>query len=155
MIKLLRVDDRLLHGEVSFFWTEYLHLRKILICNDEAANDDFTKMILELAKPKEVQLLVEEIKESQQIIQQLNDENENSIVIVSNLFDAQMIYLQCKLDVDINLGGLRERPNCRRICDYIALSSEDIQIIGELLQKRRSIWACKSPRDEKIVIDSI
>ena len=73
-------------------------------------------MIHELAKPKEVQLLVEEIKESQQIIQQYSDEKENSIVIVSNAFDAQMMYLQCKLDVDINLGRLRERPNCRRIC---------------------------------------
>jgi len=155
MIKLLRVDDRLLHGEVSFFWTEYLRLKKILICNDEAANDDFTKMILELAKPKEVCLLVEEIKQAKEIIQQLNEEKENSIVIVSNLFDAQMVYLQCKLDVDLNLGGLRERPNCRRICDYIALSSEDTQIIRELLQNNRSIWACKSPRDEKIVIDTI
>ena len=51
MIRQVSVDDRLLHGQVAFYWTSYYNLDMILVLNDEAANDEFTKMILGLAKP--------------------------------------------------------------------------------------------------------
>ena len=48
MIRQVSVDDRLLHGQVAFYWTSYYNLDMILVLNDEAANDEFTKMILGL-----------------------------------------------------------------------------------------------------------
>ena len=58
MIRQVSVDDRLLHGQVAFYWTSYYNLDMILVLNDEAANDEFTKMILGLAKPREVRLQI-------------------------------------------------------------------------------------------------
>jgi len=40
MVKLLRVDHRLLHGQVAFSWTGYLGVDCILIANDEAGKAD-------------------------------------------------------------------------------------------------------------------
>ena len=33
MLKLLRVDDRLLHGQVAFLWTKALAIQKIIMMN--------------------------------------------------------------------------------------------------------------------------
>ena len=38
MIKMLRVDHRLLHGQVAFSWTGYLGVNCILIANDAQNN---------------------------------------------------------------------------------------------------------------------
>ena len=57
MIKVLRVDDRLLHGQVAQSWTSFYHIDKIFIINDEVENDEFSKVTLNLAKPKNVELL--------------------------------------------------------------------------------------------------
>ena len=44
MIKLLRVDHRLLHGQVAFSWTSKLSADCILIASDAVMNDDLRKM---------------------------------------------------------------------------------------------------------------
>ena len=43
MIQLLRVDHRLLHGQVVFSWCGQLNPNCILIANDAAATDDVRK----------------------------------------------------------------------------------------------------------------
>ena len=48
MIKLLRVDDRLIHGAVAFSWTKELSINLIVLANDKIAKDDFQKMTLDI-----------------------------------------------------------------------------------------------------------
>ncbi|BDQ50876.1 hypothetical protein EfsSVR2281_26870 [Enterococcus faecalis] len=43
MIKLLRVDHRLLHGQVAFSWTQGLGADCILIANDDVPKNDIRK----------------------------------------------------------------------------------------------------------------
>ena len=40
MVKLLRIDRRLIHGQIAFAWTAYLDVNCILVANDDAAGDD-------------------------------------------------------------------------------------------------------------------
>ena len=58
MIKLLRVDHRLLHGQVAFSWTSKLSADCILIASDAVMNDDLRKMSIKLAKPTGVKLVI-------------------------------------------------------------------------------------------------
>ena len=46
MIKAVRVDHRLVHGQVAFTWTHYLAVSRIIVIDDKAANDEFQKMAL-------------------------------------------------------------------------------------------------------------
>ena len=51
MVKLVRVDHRLLHGQVVFIWTASIGVDCILIANDDVANDPIQKGILKLSQP--------------------------------------------------------------------------------------------------------
>lgn len=51
MITLLRVDHRLLHGQVAFSWTQYVGADCILIANDNVPDDELRKTTIKLAKP--------------------------------------------------------------------------------------------------------
>ncbi len=44
MVKLVRVDHRLLHGQVVFIWTASIGVDCILIANDDVANDPIQKV---------------------------------------------------------------------------------------------------------------
>lgn len=48
MIKLLRVDHRLLHGQVAMTWTQELDTNCILIACDAVVKDDVRKTTLKL-----------------------------------------------------------------------------------------------------------
>ncbi|MCP6744595.1 PTS sugar transporter subunit IIB, partial [Klebsiella pneumoniae] len=56
MIKLVRIDYRLLHGQVVFAWTRALDIDHIIVANAKAAADAFITMSLNLAKPAGVTL---------------------------------------------------------------------------------------------------
>ena len=50
MIKLVRVDHRLLHGQVAFSWTNGVGADCILVASDMVVNDDVWKTTLGLVK---------------------------------------------------------------------------------------------------------
>ena len=64
MIKLLRVDHRLLHGQVAFSWTTNLGADCILIANDGIMHDDLRKTTVKLSKPAGTKLVIKNIEDS-------------------------------------------------------------------------------------------
>ena len=43
MIKLVRLDYRLLHGQVVFAWTGHTGAQRIIVVDDDAATDELKK----------------------------------------------------------------------------------------------------------------
>ena len=48
MIKEVRLDDRLIHGQVAVSWTRALDLDVLLVVNDQIVNDPMRKNALKL-----------------------------------------------------------------------------------------------------------
>jgi len=49
MIKHMRTDTRMIHGQVATSWMNNIGAKEIIVCNDAAANDKFQCMALPLA----------------------------------------------------------------------------------------------------------
>ncbi|MEG0735563.1 MAG: PTS sugar transporter subunit IIB, partial [Longicatena sp.] len=64
MIKAVRVDHRLLHGQVAFAWTKVLQTDCILIANDAVSKDQLRMSALRMAKPDSVKLVMKNIEDS-------------------------------------------------------------------------------------------
>lgn len=47
----IRVDDRMLHGQVVTFWSNSLQVSRIIVANDDVAVDDMRKTVLRMAAP--------------------------------------------------------------------------------------------------------
>ena len=54
MIKVLRVDDRLLHGQVAVAWTNYYKVDTVVIANDKVITDKTMQIAFKLATPPEI-----------------------------------------------------------------------------------------------------
>ena len=50
-ITLARIDDRLIHGQVTTVWSKVANARRIIICNDEVYNDEVRRTLLRQAAP--------------------------------------------------------------------------------------------------------
>jgi PTS system mannose-specific IIB component len=42
----VRIDNRLVHGQVTVAWTRRLGVRRLIVCNDDVAADDLQRMLL-------------------------------------------------------------------------------------------------------------
>ena len=50
-ITLARIDDRLIHGQVTTVWSKVANAQRIIICNDEVYNDEVRRTLLRQAAP--------------------------------------------------------------------------------------------------------
>lgn len=50
-IRLVRIDDRLIHGQVATVWAKVTKVNRILVVSDEVAKDTLRKTLLKQAAP--------------------------------------------------------------------------------------------------------
>ena len=53
-----RIDGRLIHGQVANLWTTKLNVSRIMVIDDEVAQNDIEKSGLKLATPPGVKLSI-------------------------------------------------------------------------------------------------
>lgn len=155
MIGLLRIDDRLLHGQVALTWTPSVGAVCILVANDKVAGDDFQKMALNLAKPANVKLLVKSIADTAAI---LNDARYNGIkmlVLVNSVKDAFSLSELVSDIKSINFGGIRSKEGSKAVSKAISLTDSDITIIRKMLDKGLELEIRQVPGDKKLMVDEV
>jgi len=65
----IRIDERLIHGQVAAFWTNTLKATRIMVIDDSASRDDVQKMALKMACPAGVKLSILSIEKAVENLQ--------------------------------------------------------------------------------------
>ena len=68
MVISVRVDDRLIHGQVALVWTKELNTTGIIVANDHAVQSEVLHMTLQMATPTGQKLLVRTVEDAKQVI---------------------------------------------------------------------------------------
>lgn len=63
MIVCLRVDERLIHGQVAMTWTKELKLNGLVVASDEAASNELQKMTLKMAVPEGIKCIIKSVED--------------------------------------------------------------------------------------------
>ncbi|TVR00140.1 MAG: PTS mannose/fructose/sorbose transporter subunit IIB [Desulfovibrionales bacterium] len=125
----VRIDNRLVHGQVIEAWVPYLGARNILVVNDALAADDLRQEIIRLAVPSGVELTFIAIEH---IVEYLDDRGR----VAHPHGDTLLLFATC-CDVNralqigfalstVNIGNLHYSPGKQQLCPHVALSKEDI-----------------------------
>ncbi len=155
MIKLTRIDDRLVHGQVAFTWTPALGVDCLLVANDRIAKDDFLKMTMGLAKPAGVKLLIFAIDSAITYINDARNKGQSLLVLVDSVKDAHALAAGIPEIQSINFGGIRAKAGAKQFSKAIALTENDILLIRELLQRGIELEVRQVPTDKKQPIDNL
>ncbi|MCZ4413472.1 PTS sugar transporter subunit IIB [Enterococcus lactis] len=127
MIKFIRIDHRLLHGQVVFSWSKYLQINRILVVNDEAANDEFKKMSLELSKPQGIKLNIFTVENTLTKISKIEALSENIMMIFGNTKDVRQFCESYSNVKEINYGGIIKKEGSKQFSNAIFLTENEIE----------------------------
>lgn len=152
MISLLRIDDRLLHGQVALTWTPSLGAGCILVANDKVANDSFQKMALNLAKPAQVKLLVKSIADAAEILNDVRYNTIKMLVLVNSVKDAFALSDLVPEVKSVNFGGIRTREGSKPVSKAVSLTEDDRQFIKQMDAKGLELEIRQVPGDKKQLI---
>lgn len=155
MIKLTRIDDRLVHGQVAFTWVPALGIDCLLVANDTVAKDDFQKMTLGLAKPASAKLFIKSIEESITFLNDSKNASSKILILVNSVGDAAVLADRVSEIRSINFGGIRMKENARLISKSVAVTPEDILLIKDLMKKNIELEIRQVPSDQKQLLGSL
>jgi PTS system mannose-specific IIB component/fructoselysine and glucoselysine-specific PTS system IIB component len=155
MIKLTRIDDRLLHGQVAFTWTPAVSADCLVVANDKVAGDEFMKMTLNLAKPASAKLLIKSVTDAITFLNDPRSEPMKILVLINSVKDASLLVDGVKEIQSVNFGGLRTKDGARLISKAIAVTGDDIEIIKDLLANGIELEVRQVPTDKKVLIETL
>lgn len=152
MITLVRVDHRLLHGQVAFSWTQYVGADCILIANDSVPNDELRKTTIKLAKPPSVKLVIKNIADSIEAIKSGVTDKYTLFIVVESVEDAWRLAREIPEIKSINLGGIKAKEGSRNISKAVNLLPDEITKLNELVGQGVEIEIRQVPNDRKQLI---
>lgn len=160
MIEQLRVDDRLIHGQVALVWTKELGTPSIVVANDEADVNDVLKMTLKMATPSGKKLLVKNVEEAIQVFNDPRATNMKIFALTNCVKDALKIAQSCKGLKAVNVANVgrfdgSEDASKVRVSDSIVVNPNELAALKELTKIDIPVFQQVIPSDVKTPVEKL
>mgnify|MGYP002868296140 FL=1 len=149
-IALVRVDNRLVHGQILEAWVPFLKASCIVVADDQVASDFFRETVIRMAVPSEVQVVISGVAEFAENNIFRQGSGPSTIVLFSTVSAAWTAYrLGFRFD-KLNIGNIYNEE-CRLCCTpSVLLSDGDIRDITGLRNAGVQIELRRVPREKPI-----
>lgn len=131
---LVRIDNRLIHGQIIETWLPYTGARRVVVANDELVHDVLQQEIMSLAIPQTVDSDFVSVENLQSALQEAGD-GSDVIVLFSSCADARRAFDAGFGFHILNVGNVHYSPGRRQVSPSVALSDEDENCLRHLSKK--------------------
>lgn len=147
----IRIDDRLLHGQVVVSWIPYLKANEVIVADDEYADDEFMCELIRSSAPEGISVHVLSVDDTADFLN--NIDNENKILVLLRSIEGIKCLTE-KVNVDgINVGGVGAADGRKRYYNSIHLSDEEIDILKSLAKNNINVEIRMLPKDKAVEIN--
>lgn len=153
-ISLVRIDDRLIHGQVATTWVNDYKIEQVLIINDKVANDPIQKSVVGLAAPPQVKVLVFGVEQFINILKK-SPINRNTMLIFTTSTDVlKVVENGLKIDV-LNAGGMRFNNTRKRLTKAISVNPEEEEAFKKIMNMGIKVNVQMVPKDESVDLKNL
>lgn len=145
---LVRIDDRLIHGQVIAVWCKHRPFTRIVIVDDEVAADPFMQEVMRLAAPPGLRVDVLSLEEAIHLLPQDPHSRETTMVLLRFPQVARHLYEGGVRYTALNVGGLGSGPGRRPLFRHIAASDEEIAALKALAEQGVNIMFLTVPGEK-------
>lgn len=153
-IRLVRVDFRLMHGQVITNWLNQVGANSIMIINDKLSNDPFMGNVYKMAAPKGVKVNIYSL---QTALEKVNSEkymaSRDLIVIFKSVTDAAAASDAGFPIKALQIGGLGSGPDRIQITNQIFLNESDLDLLVNLKGKGVKVYLQAVPKEPELGIE--
>lgn len=148
MIALVRIDNRLLHGQILEAWAPRLGTREVVVADDDAARSPLARAAMTLCVPPEMPARVCTLAEvdfaalaadPRPILLLLRD--------VEGLARARALGLSPGMVPRVNLGNVHYEPGRRQISPSVFLTRDEVDTLLALAEEGFEIEARAVPSE--------
>ncbi len=129
----VRIDNRLLHGQVVQFWIPHINVEKLLVADDEVYGSECMQAIYRMALPGHVDLSVMPVDNLEPEYKKLGERT--SLVLIRTVSDAARAVADGCDFKQIMIGNVHASPDRKRITDAVYLSDSETETLRGMKER--------------------
>jgi mannose/fructose/sorbose-specific phosphotransferase system IIB component len=150
-IQLIRIDDRLIHGQVVVGWSKSLNIQRLVVVNDSIAKNAMQRTLMEMAVPSNLRVSFFTVDEA--AAASVGADRERTLVLFSTPADLLDYVEKGGRVVSVNVGGLHFTEGRRQVCKVLCVTSEDVAAFRKLRDRGIEMEIRAVPGDLKEPIE--
>jgi PTS system mannose-specific IIB component len=149
-ISFVRIDDRLIHGQVATVWAKDSGCNRIMACSDEVAKDDLRKQLLIQVSPPGIKAYVLPIEKAIEAYKNPKYDRFKTLFLFTNPTDIVRM-VEGGVDIkSVNVGGMCYKEGTKQITSALCMSKADINAFKKLNELGVELEARKLVKDSKV-----
>ena len=149
-ISFVRIDDRLIHGQVATVWSKESGCNRIMACSDEVAQDSLRKQLLLQVAPPGIKAYVVPIEKAIEAYKNPKYESFKTLFLFTNPTDVLRM-VEGGVDIkSVNVGGMCYKSGKTQISGAVSVNEQDIESFKKLAQKGIELEIRQIAKDPKV-----
>lgn len=145
----LRLDERLIHGQVATFWTRTLRATRIMVVGNEIVKDEIGKAALQAAVPAGLHLSVLTPENAAKRLNAGQYTGQRVFLIVKEPGSiSTLLELGVKVK-EVNIGNMGQKEGRRQVKKSVYCTEQELQEILDIDKSGTPVFAQMVPNDEK------
>ena len=133
-IELIRIDDRLIHGQIATTWINNYSIEQVLIINDQILTDKMQQSVISMTAPVNVKVKVFGVDAFLDIYKKTSIQRRTMIILTN--FKV------------LNVGGMRYENGRVKIAKAVSVTEREREAFEQLLHMGIDVQVQMVPRDE-------
>jgi mannose/fructose/sorbose-specific phosphotransferase system IIB component len=130
-IQLIRIDDRLIHGQVVVGWVKALGIERLVVVNDAIAKNSMQKTLMEMAVPSGLKVSFYTVEEAA-LNCHAGESKDRSLLLFSNPSDVVEFGKRGGALSAVNVGGMHFCEGKQQVSKTVCVHEADIESFKEL-----------------------
>ena len=151
----VRVDDRLIHGQVVTQWVKVFKAQKIVVIDDTVAKDKMQKNILKFAAPSDIKVSISSVEKAAEVWEKNKFGNLSVFVLFKDVKQIAKLKEKGVSFDEITLGNMSIVNGRKQIYKSTGFTEEEAQVLFDLQKDGMHIFFQTQPTDKKESLDAI
>lgn len=152
---LLRVDERVIHGQVVLGWGSQLRPDRYIVVDDHLAESGWEQDLYRLGAG-DADVLFVTVEEARETLPEWRSGVERSILLTRDVGTMLALARGGVLRGEaVNLGGLHHRPDRRQVLTYLHLSGDEVSQLESLEDEGVTVSARDLPDATRVPLKSL
>ena len=130
-IRLTRIDNRLIHGQVATQWCGVVGANLLLVANDEVAGDEFRQGLMNMAAPSYAQTRFFTLEKTINIIHRASA-NQHIAIICESPQDVLKLVEGGVPIKKVNIGNMHMAEGKHQVATSAAVDDDDVATFRKL-----------------------
>lgn len=152
---LIRVDNRLIHGQILEAWVPYVKASRLVVADDEVANDFFRETVIRMSVPRDIDVRVHSVEEFAKNYSYKEETGRKTILLFSTVSSAWKAFESGFQFERLNIGNVYNEAGIVQCARSINLCDQDIRDIIKLIQSGVQVDLRCVPKDKPVDFFSI